>query len=177
MLRACASIASTTAITRYARSCNATAFLTQIARLCPLHTTCANASRLPPLVARGQRKVRVRMDLTIKPLRCARVFEWCIQADSNRQPPESESGALSNCAMGAYATILYPFCDFVTHICQKRKPHKNGLVSEDEKNLAYCKIFRFYHCFRNQFKSSSGSIVTSNVPSSNTSMSVPPRCV
>ena len=36
------------------------------------------------------------------------VFEWYTQADLNRQPSESESDALSSCAMGAY-------CDFALY--------------------------------------------------------------
>ena len=32
----------------------------------------------------------------------AKVLEWRTQTDSNRQPSESESDALSSCAMGAY---------------------------------------------------------------------------
>ena len=49
----------------------------------------------------GQQKVQVRMREAKTPQHQVAVLEWYTQADLNRQPSESESDALSSCAMGA----------------------------------------------------------------------------
>ncbi len=61
--------------------------------VCPLRATNSNATRLICLCLRSPKK---------RPLQNAKVLEWRTQTDSNRQPSESESDALSSCAMGAY---------------------------------------------------------------------------
>lgn len=58
---------------------------------------CALAS----LFACGQQKVQVRMREAKTPQHKVAGLEWYTQADLNRQPSESESDALSSCAMGA----------------------------------------------------------------------------
>lgn len=42
------------------------------------------------------------------------VFEWYTQADLNRQPSESESDALSSCAMGAYRRFRFVRLNYST---------------------------------------------------------------
>lgn len=49
----------------------------------------------------GQQKVQVRMMEAKTPQHKVAGLEWYTQADLNRQPSESESDALSSCAMGA----------------------------------------------------------------------------
>ncbi len=49
----------------------------------------------------GQQKVQVRMREAKTPQHKVAGLEWYTQADLNRQPSESESDALSSCAMGA----------------------------------------------------------------------------
>ena len=71
---------------------------------------CALAS----LFACGQRKVLsppVRYDKTAILIA---VFEWYTQADLNRQPSESESDALSSCAMGAYRRFCFVRLNYST---------------------------------------------------------------
>ena len=48
-----------------------------------------------------QQKVQVRMREAKTPQHKVAGLEWYTQADLNRQPSESESDALSSCAMGA----------------------------------------------------------------------------
>ena len=47
---------------------------------------------------------------------CEVPFLWRTQTDSNRQPSESESDALSSCAMGAYRRFCFVCLNYSTFV-------------------------------------------------------------